>query len=205
MLVEYRVAGGLMDDSSSIWILFAVFWVAFGVGSAAIANSKNRNPLGYFFLGLIGLLIAVAMPALVPGQAGRGARLPAGAPVGGPVPYGKPPAQRPWSAVPGQAAARCYQCGSPVETGMQFCSYCGALLACGGDSPSPPATVIVPGMFLRVSGDVLSGGRLAFREGEVVKVEKIEPDVQRPEYRHVVYSSLLDRRFHLRDQDLVTR
>lgn len=198
-----------MDDSSSIWILFAVFWVAFGVGSAAIANSKNRNPLGYFFLGLflglIGLLITVAMPALVLPQAGRGAPLPSGAPVGGPVPHGTPPAQRPWSAVPGQAAARCYQCGSPVANGMQFCSYCGALLACGGESPSPPAPVIVSGMFLRVSGDVFSGGRLAFREGEVVKVEKIEPDTQRPEYRHVVYSSLLDRRFHLRDQDLAPR
>jgi len=56
-----------------------------------------------------------------------------------------------------------------------------------------------------VAGDIQAGGILAFREGEAVMVEKTEPDHSRPEYRHVVYSSLLDRRFLLRDDDLKPR
>lgn len=51
---------------TSIWIVFAVLWVLCGVASAAIANSKGRDPAGYFFigflLGFIGLIIAAAVP-----------------------------------------------------------------------------------------------------------------------------------------------
>lgn len=58
--------GGIMD--ASIWIGVVLVWVLCGIASAAIANSKGRDPVGYFFvgllLGLIGLIIAAAVPRL---------------------------------------------------------------------------------------------------------------------------------------------
>jgi len=87
-----------MDDTVSIWIVVAVFWMAFGVGSAVIANSKGRNPAGYFFLGfflgIIGLIITIVMPPLRPARAeDRGERFRAVTSAGLPWTPGRPSAR----------------------------------------------------------------------------------------------------------------
>ena len=195
-----------MDDSSSIWILFAILWVAFGVGSAAIAKTKNRNPAGYFFLGfflgLIGLLITVAMPQVGAKPAGYGVQPYHGAHPPGPTPRGVGPPSPPGFTGQRQGPGRCHQCGSTVGGSMQFCSYCGALLSIERGAPRESPAGGTPGMTRTVSRDILVSGRPAFRKGEQVLVEKVEPHAQRPEYRYVVHSSLLDRRFLLSDADI---
>jgi hypothetical protein len=50
--------------------------------------------------------------------------------------------------------------------------------------------------------DVDIGGELAFASGEQVVVEKIDPNVSRPEYRYVVFSRSLGRRFQLSEGDI---
>lgn len=67
----------------------------------------------------------------------------------------------------------------------------------------PGMMEIRPGSRVVVNGDVFVGGALAFGRGEPVTVEAVEPNPQRPEYRYVVTSARLSRRFQLRDADLV--
>lgn len=55
-----------------------------------------------------------------------------------------------------------------------------------------------------VSRDIEISGQLAFAAGEQVVVEKIDPNPERPEYRYVVFSRLLQRRFQLSDSDLAS-
>lgn len=58
-----------MDSgSSTIWIaLVVIAWLACGIGAALIASSKSQNVPAFFllglFLGVVGLIIAVAIPA----------------------------------------------------------------------------------------------------------------------------------------------
>ncbi len=53
-----------------------------------------------------------------------------------------------------------------------------------------------------VSRDINIGGELAFASGEQVVVEKIDPNASRSEYRYVVFSRSLDRRFQLSEGDI---
>ena len=46
------------------------------------------------------------------------------------------------------------------------------------------------------------GGVVAFKQGERVQVEAESPDPQRPEYRFVVLSRTLNKKFRLSDLDL---
>jgi hypothetical protein len=55
-----------------------------------------------------------------------------------------------------------------------------------------------------IATDINVDGTAAFRRGEQVIVERTEPNPQRPEYRHVVFSQLSGRWFQLRDRDLTT-
>ena len=54
-----------------------------------------------------------------------------------------------------------------------------------------------------VSRDINIGGEPAFASGEQVVVEKIDPNASRPEYRYVVFSRSLDRRFQLSEGDIL--
>ncbi|MHB8894313.1 MAG: hypothetical protein ACYC99_03930 [Candidatus Geothermincolia bacterium] len=54
----------------------------------------------------------------------------------------------------------------------------------------------------KVARDIDVGGAIAFRQGEQVVIEAVEPNPERPEYKYVVYSSLMMRRYQLRDEDL---
>lgn len=53
-----------------------------------------------------------------------------------------------------------------------------------------------------ITRDIAVGGALAFRRGEAVTIENIDPNPRRPEFRYVVYSRSLQRRFQLSDADL---
>jgi hypothetical protein len=50
------------------YVIVVVIWIVCGVASAAIAKVKNRDPVTYgavgFFFGVIGLIVAIAVPSL---------------------------------------------------------------------------------------------------------------------------------------------
>ncbi len=45
----------------------------------------------------------------------------------------------------------------------------------------------------------------AFRQGEQVVVEAVEPDAQKPEFKYVVYSRTVQKKYRLSDQDLTAQ
>lgn len=62
---------------------------------------------------------------------------------------------------------------------------------------------ITPGQVRAMARDIIIDGTAAFSRGEQVKIEKIEPNLQRPEYKYVVFSQNLQKYFQLSDADLV--
>ena len=54
----------------AMWVGIITFWLICAGASAYIANTKNRDPVSYFFIGLllgiIGVIIAAAVPKLEP-------------------------------------------------------------------------------------------------------------------------------------------
>lgn len=54
-----------MEDVTVI-IVQLVLWIVFGVACAAVANARGRNPLGWFFIGLIGGCFALAVLFVIP-------------------------------------------------------------------------------------------------------------------------------------------
>ena|GEM_PF-1071824 len=96
-----------------------------------------------------------------------------------------PPAQAGSAAVP----------AAPVEGAPQT-----AAAPPGPQVPAAPADHDVKlGVVQR---DVVIGGVVAFKQGERVQVEAESPDPQRPEYRFVVLSRTLNKKFRLSDLDL---
>ena len=61
---------------------------------------------------------------------------------------------------------------------------------------------IKPGDTVRVSHDIVVGNQVAFRSSEQVVVESISPNTQRPEYKYVVFSQRLQKKFQLSDNDI---
>lgn len=51
--------------------------------------------------------------------------------------------------------------------------------------------------------DIVINGNVAFKKGEAVLVETISPNPQRPDYKYVVLSKSLNKRFQLSDDDLI--
>ena len=49
---------------------------------------------------------------------------------------------------------------------------------------------------------IVEGGKVAFEAGEQVEIESVQPNAQRPEYKYVVFSSRLQKRFQLSDNDV---
>ncbi len=64
------------------------------------------------------------------------------------------------------------------------------------------ADEIKAGDRLEISRDISVGGRLAFEEGQLVTVDKVDPNPDRPQYRYVVRSPALGKRLQLRAEDL---
>ena len=83
----------------------------------------------------------------------------------------------------------CPRCGSKQEDTAKFCNNCSAPLT------SPEKTYAV-------TRDIVIGGQLAFRAGEVIVVESVSPNPQQPEYKYVVTSRILQKTFQLSDRDL---
>lgn len=59
-----------------------------------------------------------------------------------------------------------------------------------------------PGELCVIKHDVIVGGELAFKAGETVVLEKIEPNAQRPEYQFVVFSNSMQKMFQLSGNDV---
>ena len=53
-----------------------------------------------------------------------------------------------------------------------------------------------------VTHDIVVENQFAFRQGERVVVESISPNPQKPEYKYVVVSTALEKRFQLSDNDV---
>ena len=53
-----------------------------------------------------------------------------------------------------------------------------------------------------IQHDVVIGGTVAFKAGERVEVEAESADPQRPEYKYVVKSNTLNKKFRLSDMDV---
>jgi len=49
---------------------------------------------------------------------------------------------------------------------------------------------------------VVEDGQVAFEAGEQVEIEGVQPNPQRPEFKYVVFSFRLQRRFQLSDNDV---
>ena len=91
----------------------------------------------------------------------------------------------------------CPKCGTDFEEGNGFCVNCG--------EPKPRMATnseIQAGIMAVISHDIVVENQYAFRQGEQVVVERISPNPQRPEYRYVVVSVTLQKRFQLSDANL---
>ena len=64
---------------------------------------------------------------------------------------------------------------------------------------------ITAGSLCLITHDVLIDGQVAFRLNEIVYVVRIQPDVQRPEYRYAVYSEEMKQEYLLSGADLILR
>jgi hypothetical protein len=54
----------------------------------------------------------------------------------------------------------------------------------------------------RIKRDIVIDGRVAFLQGEQVRIEGESPDPERPQYRYVVLSAAINKRFRLCDNDV---
>lgn len=68
-------------------------------------------------------------------------------------------------------------------------------------APDEPSTPVVFGV---VQHDILIDGVVAFKEGARIPVEAEDPDPMRPEYKYVVTSQVLGKKFRLSDLDVFT-
>ena len=54
----------------------------------------------------------------------------------------------------------------------------------------------------RITHDIIVDGAVAFKKGERVSIEKVDPNQQRPQYRYVTLSRTLDQRLQPSDSDI---
>ena len=47
-------------------MVFLLIWLAFAIGCAVVASSKNRSAIGWFLLGLLGGIISLIVVAVLP-------------------------------------------------------------------------------------------------------------------------------------------
>lgn len=91
----------------------------------------------------------------------------------------------------------CPSCGTMVAADVQNCPECSwRLHKSAGLSEEPRPHIGI------VRRDVMIGGVLAFNKDEWVNIESESPDPERPEFKYIVRSKTLDKRFRLSDNDL---
>ena len=59
-----------------------------------------------------------------------------------------------------------------------------------------------PGDLCSIKKSIRINGELAFRKGERVRIERINPNPERPEYMYVVYSEILQKLLELSERNL---
>lgn len=91
----------------------------------------------------------------------------------------------------------CPRCGGDIDPGTRSCAYCGAAYPFA-DTRGAAKTVGI------VRHDVIIDDQLAFRAREMVQIESVSPDPSKPDCKYVVFSSSMNRRFFLSDEDLFT-
>lgn len=89
----------------------------------------------------------------------------------------------------------CPNCGGDVQSIDSICSHCGS------DLDLLPAADKASGVIKR---EIVVDGVVVFHERELVQVESIKPDPDRPQFRYLVHSNAVDRQFRLSDDDLMT-
>jgi hypothetical protein len=100
-------------------------------------------------------------------------------------------------SVPLFADGKCPNCGQRADFTGNTCVACGWHF----DKASLPSPKVTPTMGVIQRGIVLDG-TLAFHKGQVVSVEREDPDPRRPEFRYVVQSEALGKRYLLSTSDL---
>ncbi len=89
----------------------------------------------------------------------------------------------------------CPHCGGDVQSIDSICRHCGSaldLLPAGGKA------------FGVIRREIAFEGVVVFHERELVHIESLNPDPHRPEFRYLVHSNAVDRRFRLSDEDVMT-
>ncbi|MBU4176023.1 MAG: zinc ribbon domain-containing protein [Actinobacteria bacterium] len=89
----------------------------------------------------------------------------------------------------------CPNCGGDVQSIDSICRHCGS------DLDLLPAGDKASGVIKR---EIVINGVVVFHERELVQVESVKPDPDRPEFKYVVRSNTVDRRFRLSDDDIMT-
>ena len=89
----------------------------------------------------------------------------------------------------------CPHCAGDVQSIDSICRHCGSdldLLPTGDKA------------FGVIRREIAIEGVVVFHERELVKIESLKPDPDRSEFRYLVHSNAVDRRFRLSDEDVMT-
>lgn len=107
---------------------------------------------------------------------------------------------------------QCSNCGQPNPAIESACVMCGSPLAGSlaagmaagpaAESPAPPPAAPPKTMGI-IARDINIEGRQAFSQGEMVDIEGVNPDPRRPDFKYVVLSRTLNKRFLLSDKDVM--
>ncbi len=208
------------------FVVVILMAVLFGLLCSSIAKSKNRDPLAYFLLGFLLGIFGLIIAAIVPKKEIKQRYAPPYQPPGAVQP---PPPSTQWQSrastcpqcgfqvnpdaqicpncglilkgLAGRVEAPltepevCPSCGMSVLRGANWCGFCGSPL---GKADSAATSM----RRATIKRDITIGGEKAFFAGEIVEIEKVSPDQKRPEYKYVVMSKNLNRRFRLSDNDI---